>query len=312
MKTPSLCIAIILKILLLGLFGRVGVATADEYDQFVIAKNAFDAGEYQESVRRFEELLKNGLQNPTLVTEALKLLGVSYLFTENRKAAEEQFTKLLTKAPDYTIDPLLYPIEVVDFFTEVKQKNQKRLDALAKAKAIEEAARKAKEEAARKAEFERMKRNIYLERNVTSGSLLVAVLPFGAGQFQNRQKAKGWAFLSSEALLCVSSTVFFFLHSSLRSRADKPFEDSNKKDIYIMREKAYRIANHASLITLGVTAIAGIADSLYFFKKERVEWKKVNEKDVPENLRPHPAGTSISISLFMDRDYFVFGLAGSF
>jgi tetratricopeptide (TPR) repeat protein len=290
----------------------VNAGETDEYDRFAIAKNAFDAGDYQEAVKRFETLLKDGLQNPTLVVETLKLLGVSQLFIGNRKEAEDQFTKLLTKVPDYSLDPLMYPIEVVDFFTEIKQRNQKQLDELAKATALEEAEKKAAEEARKKVEYEKMKRNVYLEQKITTRSLLVAVLPFGAGQFQNRHMIKGWAFFSSELLLSTSATVFYFLHSSLRDRAARAFDDPNEKDMYIAREKAFRLVNHISLITLGVTAVAGIVDSLYYFKKQTVEWKSIEEKDVPLRLRPSPTGARWSLAVEADNHYFGLGFSRDF
>ena len=287
-------------------------AADDEYDQFAIAKNAFDAGEYQEAVNRFETLLKSGLQNPTLVVESLKLSGISFLFIGNNEAAEAQFTELLTKVPEYSLDPLVYPIEVVDFFTEIKQKNQKQLEELAKAKALEAAARKAEEEAARKAELERMKRNVYVERNVRSGSLLVAIMPFGAGQFQNKQNIKGWAFFTSEMLLCTSATVFFFLHNSLRSAAEQPFDNSAEKDRYVGLERGYRLANHISLITLGVVLTAGIVDSLLHFQRETMDWREVDEKEVPKNLHPNPTKASVSLDILTTENYWGVGLTGRF
>lgn len=312
MKSSSSHIRISIAVIIWVIFLPDTIRADDEYDQFAVAKNAFDAGEYKEAVHRFETLLQNGLQNPTLILETLKLSGISYLFIENREAAEEQFTKLLTKAPDYTLDPLLYPIEVVDFFTEIKQKNQKRLDELAKAKAIEAAAEKAAQEAARKAEFEKMRRNIYLERKISTGSLLVAALPFGAGQFQNGHHLKGWAFFSSEILLCTSATVFFFLHNSLRSKGNTPFENPNEKQKYVNLEKAYRLANHISLITLGVTVTAGIVDSLLFFQSEKEEWKKIDEDNVPEKLRPKTAGIKILPEVFADKNVIGIGMIGRF
>ena len=284
----------------------------DEYDQFAIAKNAFDAGEYQAAVHRFDVLLKSGLQNPTLVVEALKLSGISYLFIGNEAAAEVQFTELLTKVPEYSLDPLVYPIEVVDFFTQIKQKNQKRFAELAKAKALEEAARKKKEEDLRKAEFEKMKRNVYIERNVRTGSLLVAVMPFGAGQFQNNQKLKGWAFFSSELLLGASATVFFFLHTSLRTAAEQPFDNPSEKDRYVRLERGYRLANQISLITLGVVLTAGIVDSLLNYRQETVEWHGVDEKDVPKNLHPNPTKASVSLDILSSESCFGVGVTGSF
>ncbi len=281
----------------------------DEYDRFAIAKNAFDAGDYKEAVKRFETLLKDGLQNSTLVVETLKFLGISQLFIGNRNEAEEQFSKLLTKAPDYTLDPLLYPIEVVDFFTEIKQRNQKRLDELAKAKALEEAQKKAAEEAKKKIEYEKMKRNVYIEKETTKRSLLVAVLPFGAGQFQNHHRIKAWLLFSTELLLCTSATVFYFLHSSLRT-ADRIAP--NEMNMYIAREKAFRLVNHVSLIALGAAAVAGIVDALYFFKKETVEWKSIDEKDVPTRLHPNPKGARWSFAVAADDNYLGLGFSRDF
>jgi hypothetical protein len=285
----------------------------DEYDDFAIAKNAFDAGEYQEAVKRFDVLLKRGLQNPSLVIESHKLIGISYLFIGNQELAESHFTKLLTLAPNFTLDPLLYPIEVIDFLTKIKQENQKRLEALAKAKALEEAARKAEEAARQKAETEKLKRNIYIEREVHKGSLLMAALPFGAGQFQNGEKIKGYLFLSGELILTAASITFFFLHAGLRDDAEAPVETPAQRENLELREKVYRIGNHVSLGALGAVTAAGIIDALLRFKKETASWKRVKEKDVPEELRPKPgSGAHLSVTLQTGNNLFGVSLGGRF
>ncbi len=304
--------AIALRILILISTTASAKVYADEYDRFAIAKNAFDAGEYKEAVNRFEILLSEGLQNFNLTVETLKLVGVSYLFIGNKDAAEEHFTKLLNMVTDFSLDPLLYPIEVVDFFTEIKQKNQKRLDELAKAKAIEESERKEKEEAQRKAEYERMKRNIYLERKIIKRSLLTAVVPFGVGQFQNEHRIKGWIFFSSQIVLSTSAIVFYFLHSGLRSKAAEPFEDPSEKNVYINREKAFRLANHISIVSLGVAVVAGVVDSLYYFRKETIEWKKLDEKEVPPSLKPFASKNKIVPDITVSNDFVGVGLIGEF
>ena len=160
-------------------------AAADEFQDFANAKNAYEAGEYETAVARFEELRAAAPKNKGLVEELHKLLGVSYLFLGNKGKAEENFLELLSADPEFALDPLVFPIDVVDFFAEVKGRHAERLSALAAARAAEEEAKKRAEEEKRLLEIERLKRNVYLGREVERRSLLVAVMPFGAGQFQN-------------------------------------------------------------------------------------------------------------------------------
>ena len=284
----------------------------DEYDQFAIAKNAFDAGEYQESVKRFDALLKSGLQNPSLVIESHKLIAISYLFIGNETEAESHFTKLLTLAPDFTLDPLLYPIEVIDFFTKIKQKSKKQLEALAKARAIEEANRKAREAARQKAEAEKLKRNVYIEREVQKKTLLVAMLPFGAAQFQNGDRLKGYLFLSGELLLTAAAVTFYFLHASLRDEGTTPVDPDDRK-MYENRERVYRIGNHVSIGTLAAVGIAGLIDGLLRFQYETVTWKRLNDKDVPDDVKPHRSvGTKLRVSFQTNHTMLGLSVAGRF
>lgn len=273
------------------------MAVCDEYDEFALAKNAFDAGEYQEAVRRFDALLLKGIQNPSLIVESHKFVAISYLFIGNETSAERHFNKLLTRAPNFTLDPLLYPIEVVDFFTKIKQKSKKQLEALAKAKAIEEQKRKEREAARQKAEAEKLRRNIYFEKEVKKGSLLVALLPFGAGQFQNKKMVKGTLFLSAELLLGGTAITFYFLHESLRADASKPVADANRRETLMRRERIFRISNFASLGALVLVAGIGITDALLQFKAESVVWKRVNETDVPDDMRHKPNSKSVSLRI---------------
>jgi tetratricopeptide (TPR) repeat protein len=269
----------------LGLLFPLG-ATADEFDQFAIAKNAFEAGEYEVAVTRFEELLIAEPKNPALVLETHKLLGVSYLFVGNRKEAEANFLKLLTLSPEYALDPMELPIDVVDFFTEIKHKNDERLAEIARARAAEEAARRKAEEEARRKELEALARTFYLERSREEKSLLVSLMPLGAGQFQNGEKLKGSLFLGGELLLGATAVTTYFLHEGLRPRSKEPFTSESDREAYERLEAGYRITNHASLVALAVLATVGIIDSLYNFEKETVIWKEVEEGDVPDEVKP--------------------------
>jgi len=271
-----------------------GPVSADEFEDFAGAKNAYEAGEYETAVTRFEAILKGQPKNKGLVEETHKLLGVSYVFVGDTDGAEAQFIELLTADPGFSLDPLVFPIDVIDFFTSVKNRHGDRIATLARERAREEEARRREEEARREAELEKLKRNVYLERASRESSLLVAFVPFGAGQFQNEQPVKGALFLSAEILLGATALTTFILHERLRPRSEEPFSSTSDRREYARLEEGFRIANLVSVITMGAVMLAGLADALYFFERGRVEWKPVTEKDVPDHLRQKAPGVSLA------------------
>jgi hypothetical protein len=266
-------------------------ANDNEYQRFEMAMNAFNAGIYEEAATRFNALLKTETKNPALRLECHKFIAVSKLFVGDKESAEHHFTELLTISPEYTLDPLIFPIEIVDFFTEIKAKNKKQLDALALARALEEATRIAEEAAKRQAEKEALTRNVYLKKTVKKNSLVVAIIPFGVGQFQNREKLKGILFLSGELLLTAAAITTYALHESLRSESKQPFESPEAREKAESQELGYRIANHASIVALVTLAVGGVIDALLHYQPEVITWKRLDEKEVPEHVRP---GRSLS------------------
>lgn len=269
-----------------------GGASADEFEEFANARNAYEAGDYETAVPRLEEIRAKQPKNKGLVEEVNKLLAVSYLFLGNQAEAEKSFIEILTDNPDFALDPLMFPIDVTDFFTAVKARHAERLAALSAERAAEEAARRAAEEKRKSLEAERLKRNVYLGRDTQRRSPLVALMPFGAGQFQNGHTTKGSLFLAGELLLTAAAVTTFALHESLRRPAAEPIEGASELERYERLEKSYRIANTASVAALAALAAAGIIDSLIFFRRETVSWRRLNERDVPAELRPKPPASA--------------------
>ena len=269
-------------------------AFTGEFRDFENAQNAYNAGEYQTAVDRFEAILSSEISNQALLQDTHKLLAVSYLFVGDREKAEAHFTALLTLQPDFNIDPLAYPIDVIDFFTDVKNRYAEQLRALRTEKLAEKAARKKAEEEKRRRTLEKLRHNVYISRDRKEHSKLLALMPFGLGQFQNNHKIKGAIFMSAEILLTAAATTTFILHEGLRPRGKKPFKSTDERHKYERLEIGYRVANQASLISLGTIAILGIIDSLYYFKSESITWEKINENSVPKHLRPNNLAASIT------------------
>ncbi|MCU0663696.1 MAG: hypothetical protein MUC50_15375 [Myxococcota bacterium] len=294
-----------LLVVVAAILPSVCAAEEDEYSTFLKAKSAFDAGDYVTAAARFDGLLGSALSNPALAVECHKYAGVAFLFIADKERSERHFYDLLSLDPDYELDPLLFPIEVVDAFISVKSKNRERLEEIRRAKVAEEERRNAAQEAQRQSELAKLAQTFYVERAQKSRSLLVAVMPLGAGQFQNGHKTKGALLLSAELLLAAAATTSFALHESLRRKAASPIASGSTLERYEQQEVATRVVNQACLLTLGGVLIAGFIDSLTHFHAETVTWRLIKEEDVPNELRhrrgkndsAQPNGPTVSLKL---------------
>lgn len=97
------------------------------------------------------------------------------------------------------------PPEVVDFFNNVRKGYEAEVgDLEARRKAMERARQRDKEEC------DKVRAGpTIVERRVGRNSFAVNFIPFGAGQFQNGHRKKGWAFLVTETVLGAASVAAF-------------------------------------------------------------------------------------------------------
>jgi hypothetical protein len=190
--------------LLLSFLLCQAVAPTEELQR---GRNFFDRGEFKRAVEIVRPLLypELRLQSDSQIVQAHRILGVSYLFEKQQDEAAGEFRKLLQISPEYRFDPLLDPPEVVDFFNGVRREYGAELATLeAKRKQAERERQRAKEEC------EKVRAGpLVVERRVGRNSFAVNFLPFGAGQFQNGQRKKGWAFLAAEVVFAGVSVGAF-------------------------------------------------------------------------------------------------------
>jgi hypothetical protein len=176
-------------------------------------KNAFDRGEFGRAADTIRPLLypEIRVQSEAQIVQARRILGVAYLFEKREKEATEEFRKLLQLVPDYRFDPLLDPPEVVDFFNLVRKGYETELAALESMRSDAERARQRDRE-----ECEKVRGGpLVIERRVGRNAFALNFLPFGAGQFQNGQRKKAWAFLTAESVLCAVSVGAFATNLAL-------------------------------------------------------------------------------------------------
>jgi hypothetical protein len=195
--------------------GRGGAAEipATPEVEFERGRNAFARGEYGRAVELLRPLVYPDVRLETEgeIVQAHRMLGVASLFENDAEGARREFRKLLELRPDYRFDPLLDPPRVVDFFNVVVKEEEAELAAI-------EAKRRRREEeliARQKREEERLRAQQAVVLRYDHHPYAVNFIPFGAGQFQNGQRKKGWIFFGAETALGGASVAAFATNFSL-------------------------------------------------------------------------------------------------
>jgi hypothetical protein len=184
-------------------------------ERLQLAQVAFRGGEFNQIRPMLEAVLvpTSKIEDSDLRIEARQLLAVGYFYDaqqvtspEERRAflqkASDQFLELLRERPDFTLDALLFPASVVELFDQVQIDNAAELDAL-----------RAKQSPNENSEGVE---TFYVERRVEQRNFALTFLPFGVGQLQNGEVAKGTFFAVTQVLTLGINISSYLMIESLR------------------------------------------------------------------------------------------------
>ncbi len=271
------------------------MAHADAVGDLEKGYSAYAARKYGEAETRLRALLdvtKSELKDSDKLADARMYLGAVLVAEGRKEEAGAVFETLLREKPDYDPDKLRVQLEAIDAFIDVKTRLRAELEKIQQEEAQRKQAERAREE------LERQKTPLRLamleklaseERIVERNSRWRALIPFGAGQFQNGQDGWGWVFLSSETLLAVGSVV---------GAAVSLYESGQESDAAISSERAayqnraYNAAIGGDLLAGGffLTAIVGAIHAQLTFVPEIVHTRK---RELPRlSLSPRGLGLS--------------------
>ncbi|HLM76710.1 MAG TPA: hypothetical protein VK459_28610, partial [Polyangiaceae bacterium] len=170
-----------------------GTASADEAQELELGKNRFDAGRYEEAVKRFTTMLnpsvapceksapkKSGrcrLTDKVLIEGARAFVAASLVALGRIPEADVHIETIFRQNPTYAPDPALFPAEVIDRFTEVKARISAELEELARkeaAIALQKRMAEQKVEDDQRRWLEEIQRLAGQQRVVTKNSRVVA------------------------------------------------------------------------------------------------------------------------------------------
>ncbi|HEX3760919.1 MAG TPA: tetratricopeptide repeat protein [Kofleriaceae bacterium] len=179
----------------------VGTAAASPSEELVRARQAFREHDYDSAAKLTTYLLypDERLALPVDLVEAHVILGASNFETGRRAEAKREFEKALQIQPEKVLTDMLFSDGAIRLFDETKAD-------------IEARARRDAE--LRKIADERERIRKYRESLVVveRRSFFVNFVPFGAGQFQNKQPTRGLLFAGGEAVTGgLSAGIFLYL-----------------------------------------------------------------------------------------------------
>lgn len=230
------------------------------------ARAAYLARNYAEAETRLRALIDptTGTKERSVLSSARMVLGATLVAQGRGEQASDVFEKLILEDPAFEPDPLGFPGEVINAFIDTRARLQERLKTAAEVAAKLEAERRAREDferRAREAWLEKVKEQAGTERVTVQNSRLVASIPFGAGQFQNRQRGLGWTFLGLESALLVATVITVPMYVYARDRANdeaRGFDVDGRADAYQERAQQLRFFNIGFASGFALVAAAGV------------------------------------------------------
>lgn len=192
-------------------------ASAGPLQDLERAQRYFKAKQCDEAVPVLKNLLypKPQLARTSELCEAHVLLGVCHYEGGRRDDAKGEFESCLAIDPSKTLEPLIFSQGQVRLFDEVR--------AEVEARAARDRERREQEE-----RNEAIRRAIENTRQYETNSFVFNFAPFGAGQFQNKQRTKGIIVAAGQGVTAATSLgVFLYLAGTYGLEAKVPIEDAS-------------------------------------------------------------------------------------
>jgi hypothetical protein len=260
------------------------------------ARSDFEAGNYEDAVQRLEPWLEPipQIEDTSLRKQAHELFAVNLYFQSRKteksrrrnflvKQARKHFLELLRLDADHKLDPLIYPESVIGLFKKVREANRDELEAIERVKAGETS------------DSSGPNSTIYIERLVERPVYALNFVPFGAGQFQNRDTVKGGLFAGGQALAIGLNLTSFVIIENLRNENGR-FSPQDHDTAHRLRGVQY-----GALIGFGLLYLGSVVDALQNYESQRLIRTKGLDKpptglDAQKGATKSPQTFSIELS----------------
>lgn len=246
--------------------GRASASPTADLDQ---AKNLFRSGNYSGAAALFSGLLypESKLSDRRELAEAHLFLAVSYYELRQFQNAEREFEEALVLDRSLSLTTAVASEKAVEMFERKRDELERKA--------------RADEQARTEASIQRALDNAFIVEN---RRYALNFIPFGAGQYQNKQLGKALFFSISETTLGGVSLGLYLYQLFNYSDGEVPAEEVDT----VRNLQIVQITTGA--LCLGIAAW-GIIDSLAHYDPViRRPLTPGERKDVEDELRKTPAG----------------------
>jgi hypothetical protein len=262
-------------------------ARADDVTAIDSAINSYDTARWDECVERFQVVLRSPtLRDVGQKNRARMYFAACLVSLGQEKQADAQMEQIVRDDILYVPDKVAFSSRVLDRFTETRVRLRDEIAEKEKERILAEiAARKAEEERKKKAE-ERVARLEQLATEEVSekrGSRWIAMVPFGVGQFQNRQVGLGIGFLSAEVALGAASITTALLSGSIQRQAQQA--NADRAAAQILNDRVV-LANRLTFGAFATVAVVGIVHAQTTFVPS---FRETKQRPLPAELRIEPS-----------------------
>lgn len=263
-------------------------ARADELDDFVSARDAYINGEYARATRELQELVgrPSTPQLTAVRSTARKYLAASLFAERHEPEARAVIATLLREDPRARLDQASFEARFVRLYEDVLRAMEPTLDRLL----VERAQARRQEENARDARRALAMELLGSEARVEIVPRWQTFVPFGVGQFANRQNGLGALFLSLETTFLLGSVTSYLVDESVRSET-RPlgvFDQDADGDRRANVAFAMRVLNWTLLSAFVATSVIGVWQANDAYVPQRVLHR------VPRPLPPALRGLQLS------------------
>ena len=174
-------------------------------DALARAQQMYSRNDYRAAIDSLRLLIDQHQLGSDDEIEALRLLACSEAQTGEMGEAESHLRKIVGLRTDFALNENQDPVAAVELLKKIRRDDAEIILRYRQ----QEAADKEKRRKAEDEQYRKSIKPVIIERTVEKHSLLLAIAPLGAGQFQNGESGKGTAFLVTELALGLASVGLF-------------------------------------------------------------------------------------------------------
>jgi hypothetical protein len=246
----------------------------------------YDSGKYAECADQLTQLLNPAGPRPlrdAQVTQRARIYQAACLIGSGQRDRAAEALRAALRADPLMKPPnsLVFPQPVVDeFFRAQEAMSQEIREAEARRrKQLEDAAKaRAEQNAAERIYLQELKNLAGQETVIVTNRRSLAFVPFGVGQFQNRDPVLGALFLASEVGLAGATLTSLIVSAHLNEAGKRP--DANTPEIN-QRLEDWNLALQISSYGFIGVAVLGIVEAQLSFKPE---FRETRRRPLPRHL----------------------------